>query len=298
MFSGDRILFERFELPRALLHRNMLVFYVVLIGVLSQLNLFSPLLLMTGAERLAVVTISVLGGTLPLLIALVIGEWLQAPGSIRVYRASWVIALASGCSLVAAEVYVQSVVDRPLPGLGYLLVIWTCFYVIMQATSHFVMLRLMKRVLIDMRGAEALPRGADGRAIGPREIEIKGQRFLPGSLVRITAEGNYIRVTDQQAQHLLPGPFGPVIESLPEALGLQVSRSEWVAAGAVAGLRKVGREMILDLRNGHSLRVAQSRRKAVAEWVAALLPDLSAPQGEVPSGGRYAGMARSIQSGK
>ena len=291
LFSGDRIRFDHLELPRALLHRYMLLFYGVLVVALSQLQLYELLKPLSPAGRLAVVAVSELASVLFLLLALVIIELTQPKGRRRVLKSSVFSFCAAGISCVASEFFVDSPSRATLPGILHFIIIWASIHVIVEISTHFVMLQIMRRVLRDMRGGQAEPmeyRGSPSARIG-----IKGQDFLPDELVRITAEGNYIRVVTRKASHFLPGPFGPVIDGLPKGLGLQVSRSDWVGKVAVAGLRKEGRDLGVALTDGAVVRVAQSRRKAVAEWVEAL--HQGDREGPASDG---AGMAMSIQTGK
>lgn len=290
MFSGDRILFGRFELPRALLHRYMMLCYAVTTGILSQLELFTPMITMSAGERLAVVLLSI-GAVLGTAIAGVIGVELWHRSTSRlVIRASPFLFAASGVSAVATEWFVHVVPGEGWPGIVHLLIIWCCFYVISQILTHFLMLKVMTRALNDMRGG--CPRSdRAARETEPR-IEIKGQLLRPGDILRVAAEGNYIRVVTNGRQHFLPGPFGPVIEALPPDLGVQVSRSDWVAAAGVAGLRKAGRDIAVEMIDGTTVRVAQSRRKAVTEWVQSL------GQGRSADVGAPDPRATSTQSGK
>jgi hypothetical protein len=290
LFSGDRMLFDRFELPRALLHRYMLLFYAVLTVGLSQLQIYELLKPLSPAERLAVVAASEVAAILTIILAIVVLEVTQQPGKRRVLKSSLFSFVAAGISTVASEALVDSPSKSTVPGALHFLIIWGSIHVIMEIATHFVILKIMPRILRDMRGD-----GADGIGLQvppSSRIDIKGQEFFPQDIQRISAEGNYIRVVTFGGSHFLPGPYGPVIDSLPPKLGLQLSRSEWVGAVAVAGLRKDGRELLVELVDGATVRVAQSRKKVVTEWMRAR------GQGradEVPEAGLA---AMSTQSGK
>ena len=268
MFSGDRIAFGRFELSRALFHRHALLYYVIITGVLSQLELFQPFETMTGGQRLTSVIISILSALVGVHASVLAVELFQKPGTRPVVHGTWVILVASGLSTLVTEWYVRIHLGDGIPGLLHFLIIWTCFFIIMQILSHYVMVRMIRRILRAMRRVGDVPAG--DRSSADETILIKGQSLKPGEIRRITAERNYIRIVMVDRQHFLPGPFGPVIEGLPRGLGLQVSRSDWVAAAAVSGLRKTGRNLTLDLADGSAVRVAESRGSAVTEWVATL----------------------------
>lgn len=290
LFSGDRMLFDRFELPRALVHRYMLLFYGALILGLSQLQLFELLKPLAPSARLAVVAVSEVAAMLCLLMSLVVIELLQKAGTRRVLHSSLFSFVAAGISTITSEFFVESPPKSNFPGLLHFAIIWASIHVIIEISTHFVMLQIMPRVLRDMRGD-----ASDGMGLyvpPSNRVEIKGQEFFPHDLQRISAEGNYIRVMTAGGAHFLPGPYGPVIDSLPPNLGLQLSRSEWVGAVAVAGLRKDGRDLLVELVDGATVRVAQSRKKVVTEWMQAR------GQGSAEDGPEAGLAAMSTQSGK
>jgi len=264
LLSGDRMQFDRFELPRALVHRYMLLFYVILTVALSQLQLYELIKSLSPAGRLTVVAATQFAGIASILFVLICVELLQKPGTRIVLSASLFAYCAAGISTIVSEFFVASPPKDTLSGMIHFVVIWGSIYVITEIGIHYVMLQIMPRALRDLRGV-------DGRAmrvakLPGRRIEIKGQLFFPEEILRISAEGNYIRVVTRSTAHFLPGPFGPVAEGLPPEMGLQVSRSDWVGAMGVTGLRKDGREVWVEMSDGISVRVAQSRRKAVVEW--------------------------------
>jgi hypothetical protein len=290
LFSGDRLLFDRFELPRALVHRYMLIFYGLVIVGLSQLQLYELLKPLSPTERLMVVALSELAAVVAIIFALVILEVMQKPGKRLVLHSTLFSFVAAGLSTLSSEVLVESPPKDTVPGVLHFLIIWGSIHVIMEIATHFVILKIMPRVLLDMRGDRA---DGFGLYVPPSErIDIKGQEFFPQDIQRISAEGNFIRVVTLEGAHFLPGPYGPVIDTLPPKLGLQLSRSDWVGAVAIAGLRKEGRDLLVVLVDGATVRVAQSRKKVVTEWMQTRRQGRTE---EVPEAGLA---AMSTQSGK
>ena len=66
----------------------------------------------------------------------------------------------------------------------------------------------------------------------------------------------------------VPGPFGALLDQMPDGLGLRIHRSHWVARRAITGQRKVGRDVLVDLSHGGSAPVAIPRQREVLDWLA------------------------------
>ncbi|PLL11978.1 hypothetical protein C0V75_13865 [Tabrizicola sp. TH137] len=264
LFSGDRVRFHRFELPKALFHRYSLLIYMALAAFLSQTQLFHALVTLSSGQRVLIVCFCILTALVPIALWVLALEWLQKPGTVRRLNAPPQLLVFALFPTVA---YVYLIYVRPGRDFGepmHFVVIWVWLYVLLEIEAHVLLLLLMRPVLQDMRGRQV---AVALDPVAAAELEIKGQRVKVGELYRVTAEGNYIRVITAQGQHFLPGPFGPVADALPEGLGMRVSRSDWVARGAVMQARRKGRDVTLDLLDGSAVRVAQARRKAVLDWI-------------------------------
>ena len=286
LFSGDRVRFRRMELPRGMLHRYALMFYVGFAVILGQFPMFNETLDMSLLERLGVTMLAVAVAVLAAMLWFWLGEWRQPPGTRRELNASTMLIGLSGISTMFIAYVCYVMPGHPFPRPLHLVAIWSWFFLLAQIFTHYFLLVLMRRVLMDMRKADP-----EEVALDPVEaafLDIKGARVQMESLCRIAAEGNYIRVITDGAQHFLPGPFGPVAAALPRGLGMQVSRSDWVARAAVVGAHRHGRDLTLDLVDGSAVRVAQARRKAVLDWL-----EGSAQGGDGPE----AGSAMSTQTG-
>ena len=265
LFSGDRVRLRRMELPRGMLHRYTLVLYFGFTVILSQIPMFNETLAMTFVGRLGITVMAVAVGVLAALFWFTLADLRQPPGTLRRMHVTRLLIVFSGISAVVCAYLAYVVPGNPFPRPLHFLAIWSWFFLLAQIFAHYFLLVLMRRVLQDMRRTET-----QEVAIDPVEgtlIDIKGTRVPVEALSRVTAEGNYIRVITTEAQHFLPGPFGPVAEALPQGLGMQVSRSEWVARRAILRAKRHGRDLTLEMADGSAVRVAQARRKAVQDWL-------------------------------
>ena len=272
LFSGDSILLGPFEMLRALLHRYMLVHYILLGFFLTLVDTRTGIPRTAVNDRAVIVLLSVIGGLLLLLAVTVVVD-LIALQRRRVLRiaASPVLAAVALCGVVIGEVgeYLHDGYRTPLAQAA---VIYVFYYVLVETVAHFVVLVVIPRILRDLRSGEALPAPAPAvmQPVTPEVpdlVEIGGQRIPTRELVRISAEGNYLRVQTLRERFFLPGPFGRVVDLLPERLGVRVSRSDWVALGEIHGLRRQGGNTFLDLKDGASVKVANTRQKMVLSLV-------------------------------
>lgn len=300
MFSGDRIEFGRYELARALFHRYVVIHYVLVCFFLTLVNTRSGLPPMRMNEQAIIVVFSVFTAVMLLVgVILALDQIAQRRGRL-VVPASPFLMVAAVCGVLAGDVTEMILVDGSVQRWFRTAALAIFYYILVEAVAHLVVLVVIPRVLRDVRVPapmavdEAIPAAQDMSAPEevPDHIEIGGRRIKLEALVRITAEGNYLRVVTSQERMFLPGPFSAAVEGLPEKLGVQLSRSEWVAAAVVRGIWKDGREMYVDLQDGTTVRVANSRQKVVTS-----LLELPVQRGKMEAAGQGTESATSIQSG-
>jgi DNA-binding LytR/AlgR family response regulator len=91
----------------------------------------------------------------------------------------------------------------------------------------------------------------------------------PSDVLCLQMEDHYVRVHTASGSHLVLATMQQAIAALGGAAGLQVHRSWWVAAQAVAGVGSEGRNLRLKLRGGLVAPVARSSVAAVraAGWL-------------------------------
>ena len=89
----------------------------------------------------------------------------------------------------------------------------------------------------------------------------------PAEIVRLEASGNYVTVVAGSGRHLVPGPFSAVVAQMPTGIGRQVQRSHWVALAAVEGVKKQGRDLVLQLACGALVPVSSAMKAEVQAWL-------------------------------
>lgn len=91
-----------------------------------------------------------------------------------------------------------------------------------------------------------------------------------GAVVALETEDNYVRVHRAQGSSLELTPLHEAITKYGQASGVQIHRGWWVAASAVEGAERTGRNWRLRLANGLRAPVARNRVAEVRArgWIA------------------------------
>jgi hypothetical protein len=124
-------------------------------------------------------------------------------------------------------------------------------------------------------GGISLLRLATARRTAPAPVgAAPGVRFLSrlpagvvGDLVCIRMEDHYLRVTTRNGEALILMRMRDALGELKDYPGLQVHRSWWVAADAVASLTRTGRRLEVVLKNGARAPVSSTHRGQVEGFV-------------------------------
>jgi hypothetical protein len=101
-------------------------------------------------------------------------------------------------------------------------------------------------------------------------LTLAGKEVLREHLVMLEAKGNSVILVTVAGRETVPGPLADRIEELPAGLGKLIHRSVWVAAHAVQGYSRKGRDVIVDLAGGHRAVAASSRLAEVLPWLRSL----------------------------
>lgn len=283
LFTQDVVFFQRHELPRAALHRFVAGDYLVLLVVLSVFSLgggLQPMSNLTAIALQGVKLITTMGVCLGLVYLLELRHDGKRPLQVP---ASAILIVATLVAAVVGQAMIAIWLQLPALPTGQMIMLWLFQYFVAEVFVCLVMYLVMPRVLSDLRGVE-IRSVAESYRFGTQTVqpdaalipavaeqnqwsEIGGQRIALADLRHIQAEGNYIQVTTTQKRMYLPGPFGPVAESLPAELGMQISRSDWVARAAVAEVLRAGAELRLQLTVGGEVTVPRNRHKVVLAWL-------------------------------
>jgi DNA-binding LytR/AlgR family response regulator len=268
LFSGDKVVLGPLETPRFLLHRYMLINYVLVAFCLTIIDTRSGLPSNGLQDQALLVTIAMAGAiALLLLVAVLLDMIARRRKRVLQIAASPVLAVAAVIGVLTGDIAEYAIVGYRT-SLARSAVLMVFYYVVIEMLAHLFLLRTLPRVLRDLRSRGAakgtLPVAPPRIAADvPDVVDIGGQKIPTKDLVRITAEGNYLRVQTVQSRLFLPGPFGRVVDQLPEQLGVRVSRSDWVALREVHALRRDEGSIFLDLKDGASVKVANTRQKLV-----------------------------------
>lgn len=268
LLSGDRVHFRRYEMPRSLLHGHVLLYNLLIVVFVTMMDARADMQSLQTTQRVVMgVACAVASMGTIFLLSLAYEVFVAGrKGGVSPHASPFVAAgtaMGIGAAVICYAVFKPEVVMT----VPEVVTLWAFYYVVAEVQTHLVMYRAIPRAVRDLRAADGVQ--AEPVAVAGPVVEIGGQVFPAAALLRIGAEGNYVRVVTEAGGHLVAGPFGRVADGLPAALGMRVGRSDWVASGAVVALREAGRELVLGLRDGAEVRVAQARRKAVEDWARA-----------------------------
>ncbi len=118
---------------------------------------------------------------------------------------------------------------------------------------------------------EASKQAADEPAELPLTILLQGEKIQLSKLKKIDAEDHYLRIFEGSKSKLVRGKFSDAIKEIPRGLGIQISRSQWVARKhIVLAERGSASKLFVRLNDGEIAPVARSRRNEVtaklAKW--------------------------------
>lgn len=206
------------------------------------------------------------------------------------------LVVAMAVTLISAHVLGwQTGTEVPLRDL---LAFWMFHWSVMVLAEFLIVGLAMDRILAPLRPAptggpaRAETAGRDDLASPPQrdqtgnptplvappaapELRLQGVRIGADEVVQIVAEEHYLRIVTDGRSRLLRGRMADVDGQMPVSLGLRVHRSHWVAARAVAGLRRTDFGLALVLADRTEVPVARARQAEVRAWLAQQRPDVA-----------------------
>lgn len=268
--SGDTLILTDAELWQGLRHRNSLLFFTAMAGLLMFLDVRGEARLFLRWQNMlffasmqAAFALCFAGVTL--LIRTLRARDCQTRDCQTTVHMTPVLAIASLGMVAASEVLVALVGGRPLDtALGYA-ILWLLFYVLGEVQAVILGTLLAPGILRDLRS-----RPAPEPALAPQApplLLLGGVRLDPRTICHVRAEGNYVHITTDSGRHHVLGTLATVLAALDPALGRRVHRSHWVAARAVRGFHRTGRDIVLRLLDDTQICVAQSRQKDLLPWL-------------------------------
>lgn len=259
------------EITRILRHPYVMGFYLV-VAALDLLIGFarlphSSVEAMTNL-RLPITFLGVTAGLAAAVLSLHIAARLgRRQGAVRVHL-SLPLLLCILATQSTEALLLKALLGIPYPSPATALLIVALFHLLGEGYFHFGLRPLADRILRDIRPA---PSGTDG-ATAPATLTAtltSGSLSLPAaSVLRLSAQGNYVQLFSDAGTRLLPGPLSSLVDQLPDGTGCLVHRSDWVATRFVVSACREGRNITLTLTDGATVRVASSRTDAMRDWLA------------------------------
>lgn len=267
--GGDEVRIFPHEIGPILRHPLIMLFYLV-IGVVN-LGIGAAFLRVSDGDhllslRLPLICLSMLLGLLNLVICIRLVAWFQRSRSLARIHVTPPLVFSILCGQISLAVTQRIFLDASPPPLWLMICAIIGFWGVAEAFIGFLR-RHADRILQDVRShnprADHAPPPPDHAAL------VAGNRSFPvETVLRLSAQGNYVRVITDSAEVLVPGPLSDLAAAMPETLGALVHRSDWVATRAITAAYRDGRNTVLDLVDGTAVRVASSREARVRDWLA------------------------------
>lgn len=216
--------------------------------------------------RLPLVCLSMLLGLLNLVICIRLVAWFQRRRAVARIHVTPPLLLSILCGQTTLAAMQRIFLDTSLPPLWLMLCMIIAYQAVGEAFLGFLR-HHADDILQDVRSHH--PRSVDTPTPPQPATFVAGNRSFPvESVLRLSAQGNYVRVVTDSAEALVPGPLSDLAATLPERLGALVHRSDWVATRAVTAAYRDGRNTVLELGDGTTVRVASSREALIRDWLA------------------------------
>lgn len=269
--SGDDLVITTGEIPTILRHRNCLLFFTGVVGLLMLLGVRAEARNFLPWQNALFYGLVLLVATLGIAGALLVIRHLQKGRFVTIHTTP-LIAISAGLMIVASEVMVAinggQILDRPLE---YAL-LWFLFYTLAEIVVIILCTIIAPSVLHDIRNRPApatpVPPAAEQAEPSDASMRMPGDLlFDPATVRHVRAEGNYVDIRTDTDRYYLLTTFATVLSALDPAQGRQVHRSHWVAARVLAGFYRAGRDIVIRLQDGTEIHVAQSRQKDVLPWL-------------------------------
>lgn len=282
LISLDHIHLRPGELSLLLRHRFMLMSYLALVLALILVDANGRARELPLELRAPVYMLGVLVGLGVLVsyiraLALVLGRG----GRVATVPLSPGLLMAAAAALFCSETLTRAMLVSP-PMTNFQGILLTIFYfvlleIIVSLVSHLVVPPALGdirgediRVLADTARPAPEPEPEDNspQEGPPMAMVVSGpNKFRAAEILAMEATGNYVNVTTDSGRKLVPGPFAAVLDQMPADLGARTHRSHWVAARAVAGYARRGRDMTVRMTNGQHVPVANPRQADITAWL-------------------------------
>lgn len=284
VFSGARVHVTRREMQGMLRHRSL--FMLAAIGWAVAV-LMGPRGYLEGTEPFLWVMVWVAqAATFVLLMPVVTGLHVRVSrllGLKRIYVHAILVVIAFvmvGSTVIYAGLAGIDALDRKQ--MAEILAFHFLLFLPGEILYSFLMLRSVlhelradaaesavaeRRVVLDTQGPSVTSSGEVPRPTLPAEIQLFGQPFRPGDILRIEADEHYVSIVTPSRTHLLRGRMSDAEAALPSGMGLRIHRSHWVSRHAALRLDRKDQRLALLTSDGARLPVARGRKAEVEEML-------------------------------
>jgi len=273
LLTGEDVPLARGEFLRVTVHPFLLTFYALIAAFVFVASSSARVSAVPVLPRMASHGVAVAIGVAALCLAI----WLSCRVTSRrgaVPLAHFPLALAATvtASVICGEGTAWLIYGDPIAPPARIALRLFFYIPVVEVASALALHALLPRILSRLRG-QSYRRVSDlitafDRPAPEGMLRIGGQEVRPDHLIRMEAEGDVVTLVLTDGRRYVPGPLAGLLADLPEGMGVQVHRADWVAAHAIAGQTRIGRSQALRLRNGDVVRVASSRDAEVSTWLA------------------------------
>lgn len=290
MLTLDEVHFRRGEVLKVAFHPLMLLFYAAFVALISLLDTNDTWGIVPERYDAVVYAAGTLAGAAFIILFLRLAEQKGRRGRTVTVRGTPVFLAAALVGLLTSEMVVFAMMGSSEMRLLHAVILVLFYYGLIELTMAFATAYIMPRALRQIRARApatdeaaartdtrtrpanltVVPAGRRVAVLPTRpatSVHVGTARYRVAEVRRVEAEGNYVRVVTAGTRKLLPGPFSRVVAQLPETAGQLVSRSCWVAEGAIVAHRREGRDLFLHLEDGAEVRVAAARRETITDWI-------------------------------
>lgn len=270
LLNGETLRMRRFESLRAMLHRYLLAIYLLMWVALTLIDPSGQ----AGSTPLGIRMTQYGAGVLVVAFGLIAIYTLSeaifgGKGRVVVLSHWYVVLTVSAVGLAASEATVFHLTGVPRISPKIFAILTVFYFVVIEIALQLVIWLILPRILQELRDD---PQPADAPLAAGAMLHAGGDRLAPETVLHLEARGNYVAIVTETRQYEVPGPFSALLDRMPDAIGLRVHRSHWVARRAVIAHRRKGRELVLDLTYGGVAKVALPRQAEVIDWLVRTAP--------------------------
>lgn len=214
------------EIVPILRHPFIMLFYVAVSA--SILGISVPLLLAIGTEalalrlRLPLIMLAMMLGLFLMVAQFRLIAWLQRGREVARIPVSVPLffSILGGQTMMA--LFQMALLDTPLPPFWWFVLTVITHQVLSEVFIGFL-IRRADRILAEVR-AHRSDADPEPEPAGTGQLVAGNRRYALDRLLRLQAEGNYVRVVTEAGEDLVSGPLSELVAGLPDGLGALVHR--------------------------------------------------------------------------